>query len=104
MCVQGTKKFCTSWVGLLLQPIFLKKKYVFLHTYPTEGDCICSSSVDVDIDFEKRREIVAEALRRGLMKPEDYVIYSPALPHVTFIGLSYPVALLVGLYFFTAFI
>jgi Flp pilus assembly protein protease CpaA len=104
VCVQGTKKFLYFVGRPATATHFLKKKYVFLHTYPTEGGYICSSSVDVDIDFEKQREIVAEALRRGLMKPEDYVIYSPALPHVTFIGLSYPVALLVGLYFFTAFI
>jgi Flp pilus assembly protein protease CpaA len=104
LCVQGTKKFLYFVGRPATATHFLKKKYVFLHTYPTEGGYICSSSVDVDINFEKQREIVAEALRRGLMKPEDYVIYSPALPHVIFIGLSYPVALLVGLYFFTAFI
>lgn len=98
VCVQGSKKFL-YFIGRPTTVIqFLKKRYVFLHTYPIEGGYICSSSIDVDIDFEKQREMIEEALRRGLMKPEDYVIYSPALPHVVFIALSYPIALLITLY------
>lgn len=94
-CVQGSKRM----LYLVGKPItvagFLSKKFVFLHTYPSQEGLICSSSVDVNIDFEKQKASLVEALDRGLIKPGDHVIYSPALPHITFIAFSYVISVVV---------
>lgn len=98
VCIQGTKKLLYFISRPITARQFLKKRYAFLHTHPIEGGYICSSSIDVDVDFEKQRKLVEEALRKGLMKPEDYVMYSPALPHVVLISLSYLISLLIMFY------
>lgn len=93
-CVSGSKKV----LYLVGKPIrvaeFLNKKFVFLHTYPLGEGFICSSSVDVDVDFEEQRLRMVSALSNGLVKLEDYVVCSPALPHVVFICFSYIASLL----------
>ncbi|MEM0065505.1 MAG: hypothetical protein QW459_01245 [Sulfolobales archaeon] len=95
-CVQGGKKV----LYLVGRPInvatFLKKKFVFLHTYPSREGFICYSSVDVNIDFGKQRADVEEALNKGFIRLEDYLVYSPALPHILFIALSYVAAITVA--------
>ncbi|MEM4774880.1 MAG: hypothetical protein QW489_00775 [Sulfolobales archaeon] len=94
-CVRGGKKV----LYLVGRPIdvatFLKKKFVFLHTYPSREGFVCSSSVDVNIDFEKQRADIEEALNKGFIRLEDYLVYSPALPHILFIALSYATAIAV---------
>ncbi|MEM2207908.1 MAG: prepilin peptidase [Sulfolobales archaeon] len=94
-CVQGSKKV----LYLIGRPTdvasFLKKKFVFLHTHPSQEGFICSGSVDVNIDFGKQKIDVEEALSEGFIGLEDYVVYSPALPHIVFIALSYVIAVTV---------
>lgn len=95
-CVKGNRKV----LYLVGKPItvsdFLKKKFAFLHTQPSEEGFICSSSVDVDVDFEKQKAVLLEALSRGSIKPEDIVVYSPALPHIVFIAFSYLIAVVIA--------
>lgn len=95
-CVKGNRNV----LYLVGKPItvsdFLKKKFAFLHTQPSEEGFICSGSVDVDVDFEKQKAVLLEALSGGSIKPDDNVVYSPALPHVVFIAFSYLVAVIIA--------
>ncbi len=91
-CARGSKRL----LYLVGRPItvaeFLEKRFAFLHTYPSKEGLVCTSEVDVDVDFEKQRTDLAEAVREGLVDSGDYVIYSPAIPHIALIALSYSIA------------
>lgn len=97
-CVQGSKRVLYLVGRPTTVASFLSKKFAFLHTYPSRGGFVCRSSVDVNIDFEEQRAGLVEAIGGGLIKPGDHVIYSPALPHVVFIALSYVISVAIASY------
>jgi Flp pilus assembly protein protease CpaA len=92
-CVRGSKRALYVVGKPIRVSDFVKKSFVFLHTIPTEGGLICSARAEADVDFEKQRGLVLEAVERGYLRECDYVVYSPAIPHVVLVALSYVVAL-----------
>ncbi|MCS7099768.1 MAG: hypothetical protein RMH84_03240 [Sulfolobales archaeon] len=97
-CIKGSKKMLYFVGRLTTVANFLKMKFAFLHTYPEEEGFVCVNSVNVNVDFEEQKRSLENAVSRGLIKPGDHVICSPALPHVVFIAVSYAVALLLAQY------
>ncbi|MCX8184479.1 MAG: A24 family peptidase C-terminal domain-containing protein [Sulfolobales archaeon] len=97
-CVKGGKKILYLVGRLITVAEFLRKKFAFLHTYPEEEGFICIGSTNVNIDFEEQKKSLERALSRGLVKSDDYVVYSPALPHIVFIAASYLITLLAAFY------
>jgi len=94
-CIQGSKRFLYVVGRPTRAANFVKKNFVFLHTIPTGDGFICSAKAEADVDFEEQRRRVLEMIESGSLKEYDYVIYSPAIPHVVLIALSYVIALAV---------
>ncbi len=94
-CIQGSKSFLYVVGRPTRVANFVKKNFVFLHTIPTGDGFICSAKAEADVDFEEQRRRVLEMIESGSLKEYDYVIYSPAIPHVVLIALSYVITLAV---------
>lgn len=94
-CIRGNKK-ALYIVGRPIRVVdFVRKSFVFLHTIPAGEGFICSARAEADVDFEEQRRRVLEAVRSGFIREHDYVIYSPAIPHVVLIALSYIAVLVI---------
>ncbi len=93
-CARGSKRL----LYLVGRPVtvaeFLEKKFAFLHTRPSPEGLVCSSEVDIDVDFGRQWLDLRRAVEEGLIRSTDYVVYSPAIPHVALITLSYVIALI----------
>ncbi len=94
-CVEGSKKLLLFMGRPLSVRNYLKSKYLFLLTVPTERGFRCIVSADVDIDFEQEKRIVMDAVRRGIISEDSLVWVSPALPHIAFIFVGYIISLLI---------
>jgi len=94
-CVEGSKKPLLFMGRPLSVSDYLKSKYLFLLTVPTERGFRCSVSADVDIDFEQEKRIVMDAVRKGIISEDSLVWVSPALPHIAFIFVGYIISLLI---------
>lgn len=94
-CVEGSKKPLLFMGRPLSVRDYLKSKYLFLLTVPTERGFRCSVSADVDIDFEQEKRIVMDAVRKGIISEDSLVWVSPALPHIAFIFIGYIISLLI---------
>jgi Flp pilus assembly protein protease CpaA len=94
-CVRGSRRALYVVGKPIRVSDFVKKNFVFLHTIPTDGGLICSPRAEADVDFEGQRRIILEAIKGGYLREYDYVVYSPAIPHVVLLTLSYVTVLAV---------
>ncbi len=94
-CVRGSKKLLLFMGRPLRVRDYLRSKFLFLLTVPTEKGFQCGVSADIDIDFEQEKRIVIDALRKGVISEDSLVWVSPALPHIAFIFVGYVISLFI---------
>lgn len=94
-CVEGSKKMLFFMGRPLSVRDYLKSRYVFLLTVPTERGYRCSVSADIDVDFEEEKRVIIDAVRKGIISEDSLIWVSPALPHIAFIFIGYIISLLI---------
>lgn len=94
-CVEGYKKPLLIMGRPLRVRDYLRSKYLFLLTVPTERGFRCTVSADIGTDFEQEKRIIMDAVRNGTISEDALIWVSPALPHIAFIFIGYIISLFI---------
>ena len=96
-CTEG--KFAKYLLPLLGRPISVEKylmgRFIYPLTIPLgNSEFICRTYFGDDDEEEKVRRGIEELVRAGVLRPNDKIIVTPALPHILFILIGFIIATL----------
>ena len=96
-CTEG--KFAKYLLPLLGRPISVEKylmgRFIYPLTIPLgNSEFICRTYFGDDDEEEKVRKGIEELVRAGVLRPNDKIIVTPALPHILFILIGFIIATL----------
>ncbi len=96
-CTEG--KFAKYLLPLLGKPVSIEKylmgKFIYPLTIPlSNSEFICRTYFGDDEKEEKVRKGIEELVRAGILRSNDKIIVTPALPHILFILIGFIAAVL----------
>jgi len=96
-CAEG--RYAKYVLPLLGKPLtinsYLARKFVYPLTIPlSNSEYVCRTYFGDDEEEEKVKRGIEELVRAGVLRPNDKIIVTPALPHILFILIGFIAAIL----------